>query len=482
LIPVTKEQVEAAKKWVDQLEATGGTAINDALLAAHELQSKDTSRTFTVVFFTDGQPTVGETNADRIVANVAARQTALTRIFTFGVGNDLNAGFLDQLADATRAVSTFVRPEEDLELKVSSFFDKISHPVLANLKLMAGVGVSLKECYPQQLPDLFHGGQVIALAKYSGANRATVTLTGTIGAERKEYVYEVDFLPKSADRAFVTDLWARRKVGYLLEQIRRNGENKELVGEAKSLAKKYGIATPYTSYLVVPDGPVARAPMSGLGGGGIGGSGITGQPRPRTMPATPPVPPGFPSRPPDFNRNRLSSFSGGGGMVGGVGGGLGGSGGFAGSGGLGGHGGFGGGGLGGGGFGGLGGAGIAGSTGGGMVGKSGVDYSIQLGQLKTESRQQRSATKVVGDRQLTETDGAWIDDGLDPKMPTVTIKAQSAAYFKLLERQPQLKELLKLGNRLVWVTPSGTALFIATNEGKEQLEDDEIDKLFVAKR
>ena len=96
----------AAKQWVDGLEANGGTAIDAALKATLDLRPADTSRTFTVVFFTDGEPTVGETNPGNIVKAVHDRNTANTRIFTFGVGNDVNATLLDSLADSTRAVST----------------------------------------------------------------------------------------------------------------------------------------------------------------------------------------------------------------------------------------------------------------------------------------------------------------------------------------------------------------------------------------
>ena len=111
-----------------------------------------------------------------------------------------------------------------------------------------------KEIYPQQLPDLFHGSQLVVLGRYSGQGNTTVTLTGMVGNEKKEFTYEVTFPDKTGnDKAFVEDLWARRKVGYLLDQIRVNGENKEVKDEVISLAKKYGITTPYTSYLVVPD-------------------------------------------------------------------------------------------------------------------------------------------------------------------------------------------------------------------------------------
>ena len=207
-----------------------------------------------MVFFTDGEPTVGETNPEKIVKTVTDRNTSHTRIFTFGVGDDVNATLLDRLAESTRAVSTYVRPEEDIEVKVSGLYAKISHPVLTDLRLTAGANVTLTEMYPQHLPDLFHGGQIVVLGRCKGQGHAALTLTGQVGAETKQFVYEVAFPAKTGeDKAFVVDLWARRKVGYLLDQIRRNDQQKELVEEVVKLAKKHGIATPFTSYLVVPD-------------------------------------------------------------------------------------------------------------------------------------------------------------------------------------------------------------------------------------
>ena len=189
----SSDHVDQAKKWVAKLEATGGTAINDALAAALGYRSDDPGRSFTIVFFTDGQPTIGETNPDKILTNIQAKNTANTRIFTFGVGDDVNATFLDAIADKTRALTTYVRPAEDIEAKVSGLYSKISNPVLTNLKLSATNDISFNEIYPPQLPDLFHGSQLVVLGRYNGKGPAAIKLTGMVGKEKKEFVYEVTF-------------------------------------------------------------------------------------------------------------------------------------------------------------------------------------------------------------------------------------------------------------------------------------------------
>ena len=193
LLPASAEQIERAKKWVDDLEATGGTAINDALASALDLRGSEEGRSFTVVFFTDGQPTIGETQPDKILKNTLAKNTANTRIFTFGVGDDVNATMLDQLAEKTRALSTYVRPAEDIENKVSGLYGKISNPVLTNLKLSATNDIKFSEIYPPELPDLFHGSQLVVLGRYFGHGPAAVKLSGRVDMETKEFVYEWTF-------------------------------------------------------------------------------------------------------------------------------------------------------------------------------------------------------------------------------------------------------------------------------------------------
>jgi len=203
LLSASSGQIAEAQKWVDGLEATGGTAINDALLSALELRPNDEGRTFTIVFFTDGRATIGETNEGNILKSVLAKNTATTRIFTFGVGDDVNAAMLDQLSEQSRAVSTYVREAEDIEAKVSGLYGKISNPVLTNLKLTVAAEVKISDVYPPELPDLFHGSQLVVLGRYTGKDKVKVTLTGQVGKETRQFVYEVPFVDRAARRQSV---------------------------------------------------------------------------------------------------------------------------------------------------------------------------------------------------------------------------------------------------------------------------------------
>src|SRR5262249_27549928 len=104
-----------------------------------------------------------------------------------------------------------------------------------------------------------------------------------------------------------------------------------------------------------------------------------------------------------------------------------------------------------------------------QAGRLGVELSVQRNNLRAQSELERTALRNVNGRNCMEVGGVWIDEGFDAKTKTLIVKAQSDAYFRILEKQPKVKEVFQLGNHLVWVTPSGTALIIDTHDGKEKL-------------
>jgi Ca-activated chloride channel family protein len=260
LVNADKQNRERAEDFVKELKPTGGTAIDEALKKALELQrgkgeSLDAAhaRPFLVIFLTDGRPTIGTTDEEQIVAAVKKESEGQTRIFCFGIGTDVNTHLLDKITEQTRAVSQYVLPEEDIEVKVSSFFAKIKEPVLANPSLNFTGDIHVSKLYPSTLPDLFKGEQLVLVGRYSGHGDAAVVIQGAVNGAARKFTYEVKFPEADSDEEFIPRLWATRRVGYLLDEIRLHGDSSELRDEVTDLARKYNIVTPYTAYLIVED-------------------------------------------------------------------------------------------------------------------------------------------------------------------------------------------------------------------------------------
>ena len=115
-----------------------------------------------------------------------------------------------------------------------------------------------------------------------------------------------------------------------------------------------------------------------------------------------------------------------------------------------------------------------------QTGPMGVNQSIYADKLRNQMQTAAHvASRTVQNRNCLEVDGVWIDTGFTDKTPTVVVKAMSKAYFKILERQPSVRKVFQLGVHVVWITPSGTALVIDTNDGREEMSDADIDRLFV---
>ena len=243
-------------EFVERLSPTGGTNINSAVVAALR-QFETNDRPKILIFMTDGLPTVGVTDPTRIVENAREAKRANVRLFTFGVGYDVNTALLDKLAAENGGVADYVEPKEDLEVKVSNFFAKVNYPALTELALEMG-GVETDLIYPRELPDLFRGGQVTLIGRYRNSNDlrgVRLLLTGRTGRETKNFAYENLRFPLDEDNNdFLPRLWATRRVGWLMEQIRTNGEAQELRDEIVDLGTRYGIVTPYTSYLALEPG------------------------------------------------------------------------------------------------------------------------------------------------------------------------------------------------------------------------------------
>jgi len=248
----SESNIKKAEKFIRDLNAVGGTNIEEALNLALKSKGKG-NRTHLIVFMTDGKPTIGETNDDLLIKKLNNSNTKNVRIFTFGIGNDLNTHLLDKITEQTKAYRTYISENEDIEIKISNFYDKVQSPVLTNLSLSFGGSIKTLQTYPKDLPDLFKGSSITIFGRYSGSGSSTISLTGTFKGEKKTFSLNTNFSNGNDQFDFIPPLWASRRIGFLLDQIRLNGENKELVDEITQLAREHGIVTPYTSYLIMED-------------------------------------------------------------------------------------------------------------------------------------------------------------------------------------------------------------------------------------
>lgn len=263
LLAVEDENLERARKFVDGIEAAGGTAINEALLSALAMVDRDSGRPAMVIFLTDGRPTVGEDDIEKILENVSEANKVAgshrpARLFVFGVGHKVNTHLLDELAVGNGGTSGYVKPEEEIDRVVASFYAKVSHPVMSDPELELG-DAKAHDMYPRRLPDLFKGSQLVLVGRYDGTGDHAVRLRGKAKDRPVELTYEFGYPRREGGHDFLPRLWAVRHVGYLLDQLRLGKEDAdELKDEIIKLSLKYGIVTPYTSYLVREDRPEAR--------------------------------------------------------------------------------------------------------------------------------------------------------------------------------------------------------------------------------
>ncbi|MHC4252142.1 MAG: VWA domain-containing protein, partial [Planctomycetota bacterium] len=406
LVPATRQNVRDALAFVDRFKARGGTAIEEALtlaLRSMDAAARRTSRPAMVAFLTDGQPTIGERNADAIVKKVKDANRSKARVFVFGVGNDLNARLLDRLSEECRGSRTYVAPEENIEVAVSGFYDRIASPVLTDLRLDFGRSLQVTDVYPRELGDLFRGDDLVVYGRYRGTfGSHAITLKGRTERGERSYVFETGFPGEEPGNALVARLWAIRKIGYLLDDIRLNGETAEVKAEVVRLAREFGIMTPYTSMLVLED-EARPAP--------------TGGPRRRSgiLPEAAAEAPARPSVDTKKMREAMDAAGGGGAH----------SGKFA----------------------------VGASRAADRLRKGDVGEKEMLEGLGERARGQ---VKHLEDKTFYLRDGIWWDSTVDTDAERTKVKYLSAEYFELSRKSPEVGKYLALGERVVFVLDGKT--------------------------
>ncbi len=278
---VTRENIRAAERYLDQLDAQGSTNISGALDEA--LSSPvQSGRLPIILFLTDGQPTVGERDASVIAGNVA-RQRGSRRLFTFGVGADLNVSLIEQLALEGRGTASFVRPEESVERAVGIVASRLTSPLVTDVRVHAD-GVRLLKMHPSGAVDIFAGEDLVILSRYDGSGNAMLRFDGQTTSGPVSWTTRVYFPERTRENPFVARLWATQRVGYLSAKKRKHGGSQEINDEIRELGERFGIPTEFSSYLVVEPGMNQRRAM-GAGGVQLNGVVTTGAATPASAPA-----------------------------------------------------------------------------------------------------------------------------------------------------------------------------------------------------
>ena len=248
-VAASAANVADAVRYLRDLEAEGSTNIEAALEQALDHEARGIP---IVLFLTDGLPTVGERSQSRL-AQMAADRRGRARLFTFGLGADVNVALMEELAIEGRGTAQFVRPAESIERVVSLVARRLGTPVITDLRLEAN-GVRLRQVYPRLPADVFAGQDLVIMARYEGEGRANIELTGTSAQGAVRIPVAATFPARERDNAFVARLWAIRRIGYLTAERRRSGGSFEVDDEIRELGQRFGIPTELSSYLVLEPG------------------------------------------------------------------------------------------------------------------------------------------------------------------------------------------------------------------------------------
>ena len=179
--------------------------------------------------------------------------TGNTRIFCFGIGTDVNTHLLDRLTEQSARLQRLRAARGGPRSEGVELLRQDQGPGAGQSHLSFTGDLRATKLYPSPLPDLFKGEQLVLAGRYAGHGNGTIVIEGTVNGARAPFTSKSSSRRNPPSTISFPRLWATRRVGYLLDEIRLHGESAELRDEVTELARQYGIVTPYTAYLIVED-------------------------------------------------------------------------------------------------------------------------------------------------------------------------------------------------------------------------------------
>jgi Ca-activated chloride channel family protein len=253
LRPADERARTQAEKFLGQQRARGGTFLEPAIETAYRY--KDPDRPLNVVILSDGMT---EQRERQILLRLIGDRPGGTRLFTIGVGNDVNRPLLQQLAEDAGGLAAFVSRGDDFERQADAFRRKLMRPAATHLVLEV-LGDDLYDLEPRQLPNLYHGMPIRLYGRYRNPGTAVLTLRGDLAGESFERTLELELPGEETDNPEIERMWAWHRVQRLLREADRRGSRDDVREEIVRLGEGYSIATEFTSFLVLEnDGEYQR--------------------------------------------------------------------------------------------------------------------------------------------------------------------------------------------------------------------------------
>ena len=246
-VPADAGNVSDAVEFVSALQADGGTEMRPALKMALAAPPRETHLR-QIVFITDGS--VGYENE---MFTMIENQLGNARLFTVGIGSAPNSLFMRKAAEAGRGSYTFISALHEVREKMDSLFRKLESPQVTDIEVAWPSGVVV-DTYPSTIPDLYLGEPVTVRTRASNGFRAgdAVQVSGNSVSGAWSASLPLDAPAQSAG---IAALWARARIGELMDQERRGGNADETRAAIIETALAHHLVSKYTSLIAVDKTP-----------------------------------------------------------------------------------------------------------------------------------------------------------------------------------------------------------------------------------
>lgn len=250
MLQANEENIADAQDYVNQIQATQSTNIYGALMTAIT-QDMGENAANQVIFTTDGLPTCGEiTDPNEIIANVSDNNGFNARIYSIGIGHNVDDAFLIGLSEANRGFSVIIDPrEQQIDEVIDDFYRYLARPSLVNPVVEFDEEIEVDSLYPRELQDVSAGKQLYLYGLYNTFGVTDISLSGTGPEGDMVMNFEnMEFPEETALNEFVPRMWAKSVIDYWIRWMKRFGERQDIVDMITALSLEYGILTPYTEF------------------------------------------------------------------------------------------------------------------------------------------------------------------------------------------------------------------------------------------